>query len=168
MDKRKIPTRNYVILICMFLLVFAFIYYLYSWYVVYIDYQKDIPVIGDMLPQINTEEMNHYVQDSSETIVYLCTASDTECRNFERNLKKLIEEKSLEDKIAYVNLNGMDKRAFTDDFNNQYSYKKQLKNNYPAFVAFSGGEVVDILQGKEDRKIKIKDVERFIDDNITS
>ncbi len=167
-EKRKIPTKNYIILLCMFAVVFLLMYYLYSWYVVYNDYKKDTPIIDGLIPEINKEEMSHYVQDSTESIIYLCTASDSECRNFEKSFKKLIETKSLEEKVTYVNLNGTDKALFTDEFNNQYSYKKKLKNNYPAFVAFSGGEIVDILQGKENRKLTIKDVERFIDDNITS
>lgn len=165
--KKKIPTKNYIIFIVMIILVYSLIYYLYSWYKVYYDYQKDIPVIRDSLTEITPEEANHYIQDNSNAVIYLCTANSDYCRNFEKSFKKLVTKDSLDQYITYINLNGTDTESFTEEFNNNYvrSNRKKLKNNYPAIIVFEEGKVIDILQGNEKKKITVKDVERFLDDN---
>ena len=164
---KKIPTKNYIIFIVMILLVYALIYYLYSWYKVYSDYQKDIPVIRDSLTEITPEEANHYIQDNSNAVIYSCTANNDKCRAFEKNFKKLVSENSLDQYITYINLNGTDTKNFTEEFNNSYvsSNRKKLKNNYPAIIVFEEGKVIDILQGNENKIITTKDVKDFLEDN---
>lgn len=162
---RKIPTKNYIILIVMFALTFALVYYLYKWYNVYSNYQKETPVIRDTLPEINGDELEHYIQENPSIVIYMCTASDNICRSFENKFKKLIEKKSLEEYITYINLSDTDKEVFTNNFNDNYKYKKTLKNNYPSLIVFEENKVVDMIQGTSKEKLKITDVEKFLKEN---
>lgn len=163
-EKKSIPLKNYFILFLIILGTFLIVYYLYRWYDVYSDYQDDIPVIRDTLLEVSEEEMYHYIQESSTTVVYLCTSEDTACRNFEKNFKKLIERDSLKEYITYVNLTHVDKQKFMDSFNERYHYKKELQN-YPALIVFDSGNVVDMLQEKKDNKISISDVKSLLKRN---
>ena len=94
-EKKSIPIKNYFILLLIILGTFFIVYYFYRWYVVYSDYQEDIPVIRDTLLEVSEEEMYHYIQENSTTVVYMCTSEDASCRNFEKSFKKLIERDSL-------------------------------------------------------------------------
>lgn len=163
MKSRSIPKKNYIILFLIVLATFLVVYYLYRWYTVYSEYQNDIPVIRDTLLEVSEEEMHHYIQENDLAVIYLCTADDIDCRNFEKSFIKLINKKSLKDDIIYVNLTDIDKTEFLDNFNNRYSSKKKLKN-YPSLISFESGTISDILQeGKE--KLSIRDVESFIKRN---
>lgn len=163
-DKKSIPLKNYFILFLIILVTFLIVYYLYRWYVVYSDYQDDIPVIRDTLLEVSEEEMYHYIQESPMTVVYLCTSEDTSCRNFEKNFKKLVERDSLKEYITYVNLTHVNKQEFIRNFNEHYHYKKELKN-YPAFIVFDSGNVVDMLQETDNNKISISDVKSLLKRN---
>ena len=164
-ELRKIPTKNYVILTIIFIAMFLLIWYLYSWYKAYNEYQKEIPVIRDTLLEINSDEADHYIQENSDVVIYLCTASSDKCRKFEKNFKKLITKKSLEEAITYVNLSDTSTKEFTNRFNNTYKYKKELKNNYPALIVFKDGVIVDMVQGSKDDKLTISEVDKILKEN---
>lgn len=164
-ELRKIPTKNYVIVVIMFLVTFLLVYYLYSWYKAYNEYQKEIPVIRNTLLEINSDEVDHYIKENADVVIYLCTASSNECRKYENNFKKLIEKKSLEESITYVNLSDVNTKEFTDKFNDSYKYKKELKNNYPAIVIFKDGNVVDMVQGDSKEKLTVSEVSKILKEN---
>lgn len=164
-DLRKIPTKNYVILLIIFLITFLLVYYLYRFYVVYSSYQKETPIIRDVLPEITDQELEHYIQESPSIVIYMCTASDDTCRNFEKSFKKLINKKNLSTYITYLNLSNADIDNFTNKFNNSYQYKQKLTNNYPALVVFEDDKVRDIIQNSKKEKINMTDVEQFLKRN---
>lgn len=164
-EMRKIPTKNYIIVVVMFVVTFSIVYYLYKWNVVYSNYQKQIPIIKDVLTEITTDEVEHYVQDSSSTVLYLCTASNNKCRTFEKGLKKFVLKKSLSSFLVYVNLENIDKEDFTNKFNQKYKKKIELKNTYPAFVIFEDGEIKDVIQGNKEEKLTIADVSKALRKN---
>lgn len=162
---KKIPTKNYVILVILFLLTFLLTYYIYRWYSVYSDYQNNIPVIKDSLVEITEEEMEHYISDNPTTTIYICTASDVNCRNFEKSFKKLVDQKSLKEYIAYVKLSDEDSKNFIDRFNLNHPYKKSALSKYPALIYFEDGQISDIIQETTSEKLTITDVKQFIKRN---
>lgn len=164
-EEKKIPMKNYIILGVLFLVTFLLAYYVYRWYVVYSDYQNDIPVIRDSLPEITEEEMEHYIQENPTAVIYVCTAPDSECRSFEKNFKKLVEKESLKDYITYVNLTEENKESFMIRFNNNHPYKKIGLTKYPALIFFEDGEVSDILQASQDKNLTITEVNKFLENN---
>ncbi|MCI8347510.1 MAG: hypothetical protein HFJ12_06170 [Bacilli bacterium] len=164
-DLRKVPTRNYMILVTIFLITFLFVYYLYRFYVVYSNYQKETPILRDILPEITDQELEHYVQEAPTTVIYLCTASNDICRKFEKSFKKLIEKKNLKTYITYVNLSNTDFDTFTKKFNDQYQDKQKLNNYYPALVVFEDNKIRDIIQNSKKYQLTITDTEQFLKRN---
>lgn len=161
-NKKKIPTKNYIILGTIFIATFLLVYYVYRWYQVYADYQNEIPVIRDSLTEITKEEMEHYIEENGTTTLYLCSAENPNCRNFEKSFKKLVEKKSLKEYILYVKLTEEDLDQFVQNFNEKYPYKIKLSKNIPAFVSFEDGEVTDILESKENKKLSIDQVTKYL------
>ena len=99
----------------------------------------------------------------STTIVYMCTASDMKCRDFERDFIKYIEKNDLYDSFVYLNLSDQDLTAFSKDFNKKYNCKGKFKPNYPSFVSFEDGVVKNILQAEENEMLDIDNVDSFVD-----
>lgn len=164
-NNKKIDIKNYIILIIIFIVGIGITLYLCNWYHVYDEYQKQTPVIRGTLSEITNEELEHYVMENPTTVIYMCTASNPICRNYEKELKKLVESENLQEKIIYLNLSDIDENKFVDNFNNKYPYKVKLTTNYPALVIFEDGEINNILQGKDDEKLTIIKTKQFIDIN---
>lgn len=162
-EKRVVPVKNYVILGVLFIAVIALVFYLCNLYHVYDEAQREIPVIRDTLYEIQPEELEHYVMENPTTAIYMCTASADACRNYEKNLKKLVNKEDLKESLIYLNLSSVDQNEFVDKFNARYPYKIGLTKNYPAVIVFEDGKVDGILQGKENRNLTIAKTEQFIE-----
>ena len=111
-EKQKKKVKNYIILVFVVLLFVGLVLYLCKWYKVYDEYQKDIPVIRDSLQEIVNEDLEHYILDNPSSLIYICTANDENCRDFEKKFKKLIEKDELADEIIYLNVTGIDQDNF--------------------------------------------------------
>ena len=164
-DAQKKGIKNYFILIVIFLVVIFVTLYFCNWYNVYNEYAMETPVIRGTLFELIPDEIDHYVQENPTTILYLCTSKSLECRNYESDLKKIVEKRELQDDIVYVNLTDVSLSQFTHSFNESYPYKISLKNNYPAIVMFEDGKVRAVLQGDGEEKLTIAKTRQFIELN---
>lgn len=164
--KNTNKTKNYIILGVIFLVCIGLTLYFCKWYQVLDEEEKQIPVIRDVLPEITSYELDHYILENPSTVIYLCTASDSACRKYESKLKKLVEKQELNDDIVYVNLTDVDRGEFVKGFNDKYKYKKgKLTTNYPAMIIFNDGKITSILQGTKDKKLTIEKTKSFIEIN---
>lgn len=157
--------KNYAILVLLFVLGIGITLYLCKLYHVYDEYQKQTPVIRGVLSEIKEDELDHFIMENPTIIVYMCTASDMNCRSYEKDFKKLIIKKNLQEEFVYLNLSDVDQDKFVDSFNENYKFKNKLKTNYPAIVMFEDGVVRNILQGNKDTNLSIKKTEQFIELN---
>lgn len=162
-EVKKKGIKNYAILLVILILFIGLVLYLCRWYKVYEEYQKEIPVIRDSLQEIVNDDLEHYLLDNPSSIIYICTANDDNCRNFEKKFKKLIRNNELGDEIIYLNVTGLDQDYFVTTFNEKYSKKKKLTTNYPAIVSFDEGKVNNILQAKDDAELSITKAENFLE-----
>ena len=139
--------------------------YLRQWYMVYDEFQKESPVIRGVLQEIVPDDLEHYIMENPTSIIYMCTAKDETCRDFEKDFKKYINKKEYNDVIIYLNLSDVDSYEFIDTFNKTYVYKKKLTEKYPAIVIFRDGYIDDLLQEKNDKKLTISKVDTFLELN---
>ncbi len=165
-EKRKNYIRNYAILGGIFAVCIFLTLYFCKWYEVYKEYEREIPVIRGSLYEINRDELEHYVVDNSNVILYMCTATSDECRSFEKKFGKYVTRNEIQEEVVYLNLTGIDEEDFLKAFNEKYPYKPKLNGTYPAFVAFRDGKVVSILQMKKNKKVTISKVQNFLELNL--
>lgn len=163
---KKDYVKNYFILFVIFIICIALAFYFRKQYEVYEQYQLEIPVIGDSLPNINIDDLEHYVFDNHIVGVYMCTASADSCRNFEKSFKRYVEKSDITDGIVYLNLSDDVDANFVSYFNERFPYKTKLKGNYPAFVIFRDGEVDALLQSSAKKDLTMSKVETFLELNL--
>ena len=162
-EKVKGGLKNYLILAALFIATTGLILYLCQLYKVYEEYQKQTPVIRDTLSEITYQDLEHYILERPTTVIYMCTASDMVCRNYEKNFKKLIKSKELQETIVYLNLSNVDQDKFIEEFNDKYPSKFKLTSRYPALVVFEEGKLINLLQGKDDEELTIVKTKQFIE-----
>ncbi|MDD5888657.1 MAG: hypothetical protein PUC82_04135 [bacterium] len=163
-QERKLTLKNYLILLLVFAITIILTLYLCKCYTVYRESIKEIPVIRGTLSEITSEELDHYIQENPNCTVYICTASNPNCRNFEEDFIKLIKKKSLQESIVYLNLSNANQEEFINSFNDEYNYKIKLTANYPAIIMFEDAKISSILQESEDTLTIIK-AKQFIELN---
>lgn len=162
--EKKITIKSYLILTAIFLLTIGITIYLCKCYQVYSESKKEIPVIRGTLSEITSEELEHYVQENPNCVVYVCTANNQKCRDYEENFKKLVKKKNLQEKIVYLNVSNADQEEFIKAFNNTYKHKVELTANYPAIILFEDKTIASILQEQEG-ELSINKTKNFIELN---
>lgn len=162
MKKKKKPLKNYVILGAILAATILGVIYLCLWYREYQEYEEGIPVLRGIIPEITEVELSHYVRENERAIVYLCVPSNKECRYFENDLKKMIIKEELKDKITYLNLSNDNHANVTMmQLTVDYQIKENL-TNYPAFLLFENGKVIEVLQGTDTAVLSLGAVENFL------
>ena len=159
-DKKRI--RNYIICILLFIVCFGLVLYLREVYKFNEAEQKKIPVIQGYISEIYNDDLEHYITENPDGVIYMCIANDENCRTFEREFKKLLKKDEYNDNLVYLNLIDVDQDKFLEEFNSKYIYKVKLSKEYPAFVLFEDGKVKSILQEK-DKKLDIVKVKHFLE-----
>ena len=160
--KNKKLVRNYIITLILFIACFGLVLYLRELYRVNEAEQKKIPVIQGYISEIYSDDLEHYIMDNPNGVIYMCIANDENCRTFEREFKKLLKKDEYNDNLAYLNLMDVDQNKFLEEFNSKYIYRVKLSKDYPAFVLFEEGKVKSILQDKS-RKLDIVKVKHFLE-----
>ena len=162
--KNIVPVKNYIklglIIVAVVLLCFLF----RSLYIGRVNYELNIPIISEtLIRKINTDEVYNYVHENENAIIYIGVVSDENCRSFEKEFNKVIKEKSLKDKITYLNITSVpSKESFINDFNKTYNTSLQ---GYPSLVIFNEGKVKSVITVKTGDKLDIVDVKKFLDEN---
>lgn len=163
--KDKNLTKNYIILVVVFLLVIGLTVYLCRWYRVYNDYKKQTPVIRGVLQEIVPDDLEHYVLENPSTVIYMCTSISDDCRNFEKGFSKYVVKKGLSNEIIYLNLTNYDNDKFISDFNDKYKFRTKLNGMYPSFVVFKDGNVTSVLQKNSKSDVSLGKVKSFLELN---
>lgn len=162
MKSKKKQKQNYVILVVIYVVVIVLVLYLASIYNSCKSYQKEIPVLKDVVLEINPSEVEHYLTENPSPILYLCTASDDDCREFEETMKSPLEKNNYED-LVYVNLEDIeDKMTFVNDLlaGTDYSIDR-----VPCLIKFTDGIATDIEDGLNGAVLTRDETLNFLDAN---
>lgn len=157
--------KNYIILLCIMAVTFIGCFYLLSWYKQYNDAKLGTPVISDTVSSITYDDIDMIVKERELLFVYLCTSSDTKCRNFEAEFKKYIDKKNLRDYVVYLNLGyDSDENNILQSIYYRYKHKDLIKKvtDYPTILVFSEGKIVDLLSPSKESDVNIKSVKQFL------
>ena len=143
-ENKKIPFSNYIILVLVVIAVVFGSFLLRNWYISSVNYELNIPIITEtLLNEINTNEVYNYVRENENAILYIGVVNNEECRSFEKEFNEVINERSLQDTITYLNITKTkNKGKFIKEFNKFYDTTLQ---GYPSLIIFEEGEVKAIL-----------------------
>ncbi len=165
MKSKKKQKQNYIILVVIYIVVIVLVLYLASLYNNYESYQKEIPVLKDIVLEINSKEVEHYLTENPSPILYLCTASDSDCREFEETMKSPLEKNNYED-LVYVNLEDVDDK--TSYVNNLLADSDFTVLRTPCLIKFTDGVPTDVEDGLNGAILTREEALSFLDVNDTT
>lgn len=152
--EKEIPFKNYIILAVILIFTILLVVYLFNWQSIYQKNKLQEPILDKYLMVINYNELDDYLVENKEAIVYVSVLNDEKIRMFENKFKNLIIKNDLNNKILYLNLTNE-----SVEIN-----KKYLSNlsEVPTLIIFDEGKVVESYSIK-DNNYDIKAFERFLE-----
>ena len=150
---REIPIKNYIILGVVLFITMLILYYFYCWVDVYKESKINIPILDKYMTVINYNELDNYIVENPDTIVYVSVLEDEKIREFEKDFKNKYREKEIDNEILYMNI--------TEDVKN-----KDIKDDMIGKFSINGLDVPFVLvfgDGKLNSIYSISDNDYDID-----
>ena len=157
-ELRKIPIKNYVILGVVIVVTMLILYYFYLWVDVYKESKINIPIMDKYMTVINYNELDNYLVENPNTIVYVSVLEDEVIRDFEKKFKAKYKNKKIENEILYMNVTEDIKNDdIRDDMTSKYKINDLDLLDVPCVLVFNDGLLKSIYSISDNAY----DIERF-------
>ena len=146
---RKVPRKNYYIALFTFIGVILATFYIAKWYRVFNEekikqsYLVSNKVITNELKSIS--ELEDVLSESPEEyFIYISYTNDPNVYEMEKDLKKVIKQYNLEDRIYYLNVTKIkdNQSLLIDDLNQALGLNGEKITNIPTIVYFKDHNLV--------------------------
>jgi len=158
------PLKNYILLALILIITIILVVYFYMWYGANEKNKLAIPIMNEHMQIIKYNELNNYLIENKNPIIYSSILGDRKIRNFEIKFKKLIIDNSLNGKILYLNLTSevIDKQI-SKEIKEKYKIDNRNIAELPSLTIFKDGKPISIYNIKEDN-YNIKKVEKYLEE----
>ena len=142
---RKIPVKNYVILSIVIIVTLFILYYFYMWVDVYKESKINMPIMDRYMSVINYNELDNYIVENPDTIVYVSVLENENIREFEKKFKNKYKNDEIDKEILYMNVtNDIKDKDIFDDMVSKYSLNGLNATNVPCVLVFENSRLKSI------------------------
>ena len=138
---REIPLKNYIYLFLILLGSFLLLIYINNWYNTYNKNKLNIGIMNDYLTVINYNELDNYIIENKDAILYVSILGNEEINKFEQKFKNSIIDNNLKNDILYLDLTTENITSATN--------KLQIDANFPYLVVYTNGKITDTYNIKD-------------------
>lgn len=122
-EGKKIPARNYFVVLIVSILVIIISLYVRNFYLNYEANSVNVSVFNnDTISQMNLNDTDYVISETGEAILYVGYTNSVDVRDMEKKLYSDIVKKNLTEKVIYLNVTEYTKDA---------SYATILKSKFP-------------------------------------
>lgn len=134
---RVIPKKNYLILGIVLLVTFLLLYYFYMWIDIYNESKINKPILDRYMDVINYNELDNYLVENPDCIIYVSVLENIEIREFEKKFKISFKDNDVNEEILYMDItNIMNDKVLSNEIIDKYAINKK---NMPYIVVFENG-----------------------------
>lgn len=160
---RKIPLKNYVVLGVILFVSIMVVVYVNGWLKQTKKQYTDNMVIFDFIKEIKVSEIDNYVIENPNFIIYISSKSNRDNIKFENDLEKFLADNDLQKDFIFINMDDFSNDSYSDFINKYY-------NNEEKFVLTDSIIVVDEQKIKsifnsQSNQLSIKNVKKFLKNN---
>ena len=157
-ELRKIPVKNYIILGIVIVVTMLILYYFYMWVDVYKESKVNIPIMDKYMTVINYNELDNYVVENPDTIVYVSVLENDEIRQFEKKFKNKYKHDLIDNDVLYMNVtDDISDKSLKDGMVSKYFVNGLNITNVPCLLVFKDGMLKSIYSVKDNEY----DIDRF-------
>ena len=158
--EKEIPLKNYILLSIVLILTIVVVINLFLWKNTYEKNKLQTPILDDYLLVINYNELNNYLVENKDAIIYVSKLNDESIRLFENKFKNIINKNNLNNKILYLDLTEVLKENnIVKEINKKYG--KEM-TEVPTIVIIKDGKISSSYNIKEN-KYNIKLLEKYLE-----
>ena len=159
---RVIPKKNYIILGIVILITLCLLYYFYMWVDAYNETRLNRPILNKYMEVINYNELEDYLIENPNTLIYVSVLEDNEIREFEKKFKNSLRSNKIDRDILYLDITSdiMD-RDKKNDMESKYTFNSYSIISVPSILVIENGMLKNIYSIK-DNDYDIDKVELFI------
>ena len=103
-ELRVIPKKNYLILGVVILVSLLLIYYFYMWFDAYNETKLNRPILNKYMDVINYNELEDYLIESPNAIIYASVLENSEIRDFEKQFKAVLKAHQIDKDLLYMDI----------------------------------------------------------------
>lgn len=157
--KKEIPFKNYIMLAGILIITILLVIYLFNLQSIYHKNKLQSPILDKYLMIINYNELDDYLTENENAVVYISLLKDEKVRTFENKFKNIIVDNNLNNKILYLNLtNEIEDKEKRQLLNTKYG-EDMIK--VPSIVIFKEKRIVSSFNIKENN-YNLKELEKFL------
>ena len=161
-ELRVIPKKNYFILGVVLLLTVLAVYYFYMWNKAYNESKINEPVLDKYMTVINYNELEDYLIENPDTIIYTSILEDKDIRSFENRFKNYIRNDKLDHDVLYMDITSEIKsNNKKTDMMKKYSVEYANILDIPNVMVFEYGKL-KMIQNIQDNDYDVKKTVEFI------
>lgn len=159
MKKCDVPFKNYIIALLISIITIILVLIISNYYKNRQEYENDVM---SFLSEIKIEELDNFIIENHDVMVYLVNDSDTNFKYLQSQVKKIVTENDYTKDIVYLDLKN---QRIQTAINKKYfdSSVEDIEMIPNTLLLIKEGKVVKIL--KIDDK-NIKDLKNFINNNF--
>lgn len=145
---RTIPKKNYFLVGLIALVTFLLTWYFVAVYQLRKDYDLDQNKrMNAILSEIHEEDLQNYILDNHDVMIYLSSSRDETYQSFEKSLIKYLKKEDLTKEIVYLDTSNLEEAFYARFMKNYVSEELQgiTLQMIPNLVVLSDGKVTSIL-----------------------
>lgn len=152
---RKIPIKNYLILLIITIITVLLVMYLVNLYKSKEEYNNDVNHRMSFLKEIKAKDFDSYITENPEGIIYLSNSSEDALKKLENKLKKELPKKEYVNQMVYLNLKNIP-IDFMKNIAKYYSATMKLNENstIPNIMIIEDGKITYTLYINSDTTSK--------------
>lgn len=145
MKKREIPVKNYIIIGLLFIGTILLCLYLSSWYKMSEEAKIPAGIMTNFLPEVKVDELDNFLLENGNTILYVSSSVDEEAKRFEKNIHDYIAKEGLARYFTYIDTKDISMTVLSSKLENRKEVKKLNLSISPNLYVFKEGKIIDAL-----------------------
>ena len=163
---RKIPRKNYFILILILGITVGLVLYCRSWYIMSREYYAQNSVIKDVAREINENELDSFATENQRFILYVSSGNNVDVKEFEEKFKNSIVKLDIQDYVLYLNLDSVS-NYFSDYLRDRFAFNNKVANQFSSkslstIYLFEDGRITFLINNAQG--YSIKNIESMVKD----
>lgn len=134
-NTKQVPFKNYIYLFCILLGSILLLFYIYTWYETYNENKLYTSIMNKYLTVINYNELDNYITETPNAILYVSILGDKKINRFEEQFKNNISNSNLRNNILYLDITNEEKEDAMKKLN--------IDTNLPYLVVYTNGKITD-------------------------
>ncbi len=134
-NTKQVPFKNYIYLFCILLGSILLLFYIYTWYETYNENKLYTSIMNKYLTVINYNELDNYITETPNAILYVSVLGDKKINRFEEQFKNNISNSNLRNNILYLDITNEEKEDAMKKLN--------IDTNLPYLVVYTNGKITD-------------------------